>query len=465
MSNSKDEPVIDEGLVANHKIEMASIRSIFDAPSEKIRSKLLTGLGDDMFGTQRGRDCWKVVTEVLSTATLDSFPSWEMFLSTPELSQADRDVLGNKSIKVIRTLDDATRALSILEKTRQRRIGYLCADSITRTVNEHGNKTKPDDLRRILEDSLNKMKGEIDEEQMHHVGFTSEEENENDDEFIEDLLNPDEVRTIPTGFIAFDSRAGGGLGVQDLFIPASHKKGGKSIITLNICANMYMQSNQNCIYIPLEMSRAETMQRLLSYISHVPHAKIRSPNKLSAEEKDLIFSRWRAFKKHGKKNKCRFTIWAHSNLTVPQLRVRLKPYRYNVAAIDYINLLEAPGFEKKGEWERLNTVARDLKLMTKALNMMIMAPTQMNEDGSLRYARGLAEHANVVWTWTFDDEARDMNRITISQPAVRSFEPFNFDLKTEFFKMRATDLMENLSQELGDHELSDRHRPRSNPFK
>lgn len=232
--------------------------------------------------------------------------------------------------------------------------------------------------------------------------------------------------------------------LYDLSVPGSHSYIANgmvvhnSILTLNMTVNMYQLNNVDVIYIPLEMNKQETAERLISLISGVEHKKIRTKD-MSSTEVNVMQKAWRTFKAHGLKNNCRFTVWPASHITVPQLRLKLKPFKYKVIVIDYINLLDHPQADKLQEWQKLNELARELKLLTKDLNALIIAPTQMNEDGTLRYARGLAEHANTVWTWTYGEEEQQTHIITIDQPAVRSWAPFKFQLREDFSRMVISD--------------------------
>jgi len=111
---------------------------------------------------------------------------------------------------------------------------------------------------------------------------------------------------------------------------------------------------------------------------------------------------------------------------------------YAVVVIDYLNLLIDPNNNDQ-EWLRLGNFARDLKIMTKEIDALVIAPTQMNMDGEIRYSKAIKEHANTVWTWVYGEEEVGTHIITINQPAVRGWSPFKFQLKEDFERMSIKD--------------------------
>jgi replicative DNA helicase len=414
-----------------HKLEVKVILSCLSGNS-KVQTALAGKLAQDHFGYRPTRRAWKIIESMMKQSAL-GIPSLDVFLDHPKLDQATSDLLKNSQENLIVKVDDARRAIEILEHYRK-----------VRRFQEFSKKAETDleesevvDVSTITEDMetcLLEMRSDVDEVPFYHVGKGTK--SEDSDVLMEEVFSPERPALLPSCFNNFDKFTHG-FGATDLFIPASHKKGGKSVITLNMTVNMYRLNNVDVIYIPLEMSKQETAERLVSMISGVEHQKIRQ-KETSPIDKKLMREKWDEFTNHGIKNKCRFTVWPTAHVSIPQLRLKLKPFKYKVIVIDYINLLQHPD-EKLQEWQKLNELARELKLLTKDLNALIIAPTQMNEDGSLRYARGLAEHANTVWTWNYGEEEKGTHIITIDQPAVRGWAPFKFQLLEDFSRMTVTD--------------------------
>ena len=413
------------------KAEEKAVLSILQG-SPKVKVELMGALSADHFGYTPTHEAFRVIEKMMVTSSLD-LPSMETFLSHPDLDQDTVELLSSPSVSPIRRVDDAKRLVEVLDHYRiVRRFYTFSQDSLARMEEER--KADLTALTDDMEECLSDMRSDVGEVPLYHAGRGVKDADA--DVLMQEVFDNNPVNLIPSSFNNFDSRTGG-FGATDLFIPASHKKGGKSIMTLNMAYNMY-RSGQSVVYIPLEMNKEETAGRMISMLSGVEHSKIRTKS-TTAVEYSKMSKAWKRFKMRGKKNKCRFTVWPVSHTSVGHLRIKLKPFRYNVIVIDYINLLDHPNAAKMQDWQKLNELARELKLMTKDLNALIIAPTQMNEDGSLRYARGLAEHANTVWTWKYGEEEQGTHILTIDQPAVRGWAPFKFYLMEDFSRMKVVD--------------------------
>jgi len=413
------------------KAEEKAILSILQG-SSKVKTELLGTLSADHFGYTPMHAAFRAIERMLVTSALD-LPSMETFLSHPDLDQESVAILGSPTVSPIRNVDDAKRLVHMLDHYRIVRTYYTFSSNTLKRMEEE-DKINLTELTDDMEECLSTMRSDVGEVPLYHVGRGVKDEEA--DVLMTEVFDNKPVKLIASTFNNFDSRTGG-FGTTDLFIPASHKKGGKSIMTLNMAANIHMNGH-DVIYIPLEMNKQETAERIISMLSGVEHTKIRTKS-TTAMEYSKMGKTWKRFKLRGRKKKNRFTVWPTSHTSVSHLRIKLKPFRYNVIVIDYINLLDHPNSHKMQDWQKLNDLARELKLMAKDLNALVIAPTQMNEDGSLRYARGLAEHANTVWTWKYGEEEKGTHILAIDQPAVRGWAPFKFFLMEDFSRMKVVD--------------------------
>jgi replicative DNA helicase len=260
--------------------------------------------------------------------------------------------------------------------------------------------------------------------------ITSIGKNHDAEYLIEELLNGELPRLIPSTFVNFDIKVGG-FGFTDFVILASHAKGGKSMIALNMLIRMYLQQNLDVCIVSMEMKDVEIRDRLISCLTNIDHSKIRTKT-LNKLEREKCALEWKKFREHGEKNNCRFTIWdTVPGMTTSEIKLQLKNRGYSVICIDYINLMEAA---ERGlpDWQRLSVIARELKQATKELGALIIAPTQMNDDGDVRYSKALKEHANTIWRWWFKEEQRNTHLIKIDQLVVRGWEAFSFMLRENF---------------------------------
>lgn len=412
------------------KAEVKAILSMLEGP-EEVKIELLNALTDAHFGYTPMHKAFVVIGKMLLRSTTD-LPTMDTFLQHQDLEQDTVDDLTTRTSSPIKQRDDALRLCEILEYYRQIRSVHSYLRKQTTAMRDQ-RRVAVDDLIADMEATLLDVRSDPHEERMYHTGRGAED---TADELVAEAFSSDMPRLIPSTFSNFDRKTGG-FGATDLVILASHMKGGKSIMALNMGVEQYLRHSLDVIYVPLEMSKEETVQRLLSKISTVEHNKIRTKTWNGMELKQARKS-WRRFKNHGVKNDCRFTVWPLSSLTIPQLRMRLRPMGYTVIIIDYLNLLIDPTNTKE-EWLRLGNFARDLKLVTKDIDALIVAPTQMNMDGEIRYSRAIKEHANTVWTWVYGEEEVGTHVITINQPAVRGWAPFKFQLREDFERMSIVD--------------------------
>jgi replicative DNA helicase len=412
------------------KAEIKAVLSILEGPDE-VKLELLNALTEEHFGYRPMHGAYCVISKMLLKSAMD-LPTMETFLEHHELDQEAVDDLTTPTSSPIRKKDDALRLCEILEYYRQVRAIHSYLRDQAALLRDR-RRVSMDDLIADMETTLLNVRSDVHEEKMYHAGRGAED---SADELVEEAFSSEMPRLVPSTFDNFDRRTGG-FGGNDLVILASHMKGGKSIMALNMGVEQYRRHNLDIIYIPLEMSKVETVQRLLSKISTVEHNKIRTKTWNAMEFKQARKA-WRRFKNHGIKNDCRFTVWPIASLTISQLRMRLRPMGYTVVIVDYLNLLIDPTNNPQ-EWLRLSNFARDLKLMTKELDVLIVAPTQMNMDGQIRYSKAIGEHANTVWTWVYGEEEIGTHVITINQPYVRGWAPFKFQMREDFERMCITD--------------------------
>lgn len=405
-------------------------KDVADNVQKDIQSNLLSSLNKEHFGFDQMNICFSILSSIASSSTI---PSLEIFVQYPQLTQEAKDILENPNATPVRTVEEAKDLINILEYWRKFRRCYELALTISGKMK---GETPPEiiDLSTEIEKTLSELRTAEEAKKTWHIGH-----GHNSDELINNMLSEEKPRLIKSTFNNFDSKVGG-FGSQDLFILASHAKGGKSIMALNMCLQMYFQSNLNVIMFSLEMRAWEVMERVMAALTGIEHSKFRQKN-LSPTEQDIVRKAWERFEKHGKDNNCRFTLKDTTSLTVAEFKLECKNRGYQVACIDYINLMKIPGQKKEiQDWERISVLGRDLKEATKECDMMIMAPTQMNDDGGLRYSKALLEHANTVWRWHSKDEAtRISHQIKIIQEVVRGWAPFPFMVREDFERCQVFD--------------------------
>jgi replicative DNA helicase len=415
--------------IFNAESEIKAIISILVCDRD-IQGTFISKLSKDHFAFDQMHLCFELISKAVAT---DNVPSLDIFLQNPQLTQESKDILQNPSTGPIGTIDDAEELIKVLEYWRKIRGCYQLALTLSGKLKS---ETPPDmtDLIGEIEKSLSNLRTSEDSKKTWHIGM-----GHNSEELIENMLNEEKPKLIASTFNNFDSKVGG-FGSQDLVILASHAKGGKSIVALNMLINMYLHQNLNVIMFSLEMRAWEVQERIMSCLTGIEHSSFRQ-KQLHPHEKTKARLKWDEFRNHGEKANCRFTLKDTTSLSVPEFKLEVKNRGYQVACIDYINLMSLPGQKANTQdWERISILGKELKQATKECDMLIMAPTQMNDDGGLRYSKALLEHANTVWRWHSNDEqTRISHQIKVIQQVVRGWAPFPFMMREDFERCQVFD--------------------------
>lgn len=415
--------------ILNAESEIKAILSLLSCNSD-IQSTFISKLSKEHFAFDQMHLCFELLAKA---AAVDTLPSLDIFLQNPQLSQESKDILQNPSTGHVGDLDDAEELIKVLEYWRKVRGCYQLALTLTGKLKADS----PPDMGEMvgdIEKALGSLRTVDDAKKTWHMGM-----GHNSDELIENMLSEEKPKLIGSTFNNFDSKTGG-FGTQDLVILASHAKGGKSIVALNMLINMYLQQNLNVIMFSLEMRAWEVQERVMSCLTGIEHSCFRQ-KQLAPYERQRAREAWDNFRAHGENNNCRFTLKDTTSLSVPEFKLEVKNRGYQVACIDYINLMSITGQKTQPpDWERISILGKELKQATKECDLLIMAPTQMNDDGGLRYSKALLEHANTVWRWHSNDEqSRLTHQIKVIQQVVRGWAPFPFMVREDFERCQVFD--------------------------
>lgn len=408
--------------------EIQAIFSILTSYND-VKIELLNRLNSSYFGYDPMCLAFEIITNLTKKAL--TLPSGETFLSTPEVSEEIKMLLTKATNCAVTTKDDTKHLINILDYYRKARLIYeFSSVAVTQLRGVEIADLEP--IINKMESSLMNMRIANEDSRMSHFGLGAPES----DKYINSMVRKEVKSLIPSTFANFDKQVGG-FGHSFLVFFASHAKGGKSTVALNMLVNQYLLHNLDVIYVSLEMTEEEVRDCISSKISGVEHGNIRKGVLTDAEIKN-IQEAWKTFNDHGKANNCRFTIWCPSTISAVELRVNLKPLNYTVVCVDYINLMTTT---EKGLalHEKLNTLGRELKQVAKDLNVLLVVPAQMNPDGDVRYSKSMREHANDIWAWFYGEEEKSTGQITVKELVSRGWGDFSFKLDVDFAHKTVSD--------------------------
>lgn len=207
------------------------------------------------------------------------------------------------------------------------------------------------------------------------------------------------ITGLSTGFPELD-KAMRGLHGGELIILAARPGMGKSVLAMNIAANVAKFGR--AVYVSsLEMPRLELMSRLAAAEAGVDYGKVQSADLVE------IGPRLQGFVS-SIRSRC-LMIDDRANMSIPRLRASLKRFKrrtgnLDLVVIDYLQLLTSTG---NGRYEQVSEISRSLKVLAMELNVPIICLSQLNRElqqrpnkrpvlSDLRDSGSLEQDANAV---------------------------------------------------------------------
>lgn len=400
-------------------------------------SYLLAGLDDSYFHYEPAKVAYqRVVTIARKRATILTYPD---LLEDLSLNEEYRDILREFTKKPASTMLEATSLLETLGRYRKARILYYSAKSILENL-----KSTEIDVDRTLDEVANRITEArtqtVDQDPILTIGKDA-----NALDLIDRALSLEDDLLLKTGFLEFDNR-NGGLPAEGVFLIAATTSGGKSAMRMNLLKNMHKINKIDVVTVSFEMNEKKETRRFLSAITSIPLWKF-NKKVLTAADTELCHDAWKKFHRFGKKNGCRYSIMCPTRgLTIQQTLMLLKPYSFQVIAIDYVSLLD--GVDEDNQARMLKSIVRECKIFSGNNHCLIVLLAQLDSDANhIRYSRGMLEDADACWVWNYTGaEDRDRKRLPIKQKKARDQELFDFELEENFQCMQVLNTEEAINE-------------------
>ena len=421
-------------------------------------STLLSSINESFFHYE---PCKAAYSRIMRVAEKRSrILGYEDLLEDPALDEEFRDILREEKKRAARTVQEAEDLASQLDKYRVFRLIYEGSKEAINMLKD--TKVDADNLIDYVAGKVTEARSKQNlTESIQTIGKDG-----NAHKLIDKVLDPTTEMLHKTGYTEFDTR-NGGVPTEGVWILAGTTSGGKSVIRMNIMEHMYFHNNLDTLTVSLEMNEEKEARRLASAISRVPLWKI-AKGALTDKDREQIKKAWKKFYKHGKTNDCRYSLFCpKGGLTIQQLLLLIKPYKYKVVAIDYVSLLD--GVDAQDQWKTLSSIVRQCKIFSGENKCLVIVLAQLDsEDDRIRYSKGMLEHADACWTWNYSKpEQRELKEIPIQQKKARDQELFPFPLKEEFEVMRVSnpDNVEQRAESPPDDHLDDDVEAKTNSSK
>jgi hypothetical protein len=411
----------------------------------QISSYLMASVDESFFHYEPAKAAFKRLITV--SRKRSKILSYDDLVEDPALNEEFRDILREYKKKPLKTQDQAAQLLESLDNYRKTRALYYMAKNVIDTLKE------PEvDIDTLLDDTTDRLTQTRSRESMADL-ILSVGADGNAVDLIDQALSPEDDLLLKSGFKEFDER-NGGLPNEGVMLLAATTSGGKSVTRMNLMKNLYKLNKVSVATVSLEMNAKKETRRLLSNLTGIAFWKF-NKKRLKPAEKEKAHEAWKKFHKFGVKNDCRYSLMCPTRgLSIQQLLLLMKPYKFKVLAIDYIGLLE--GVDGADQWKVLSAVTRECKVFSAENKCLVILLAQLDsEDDRIRYSKGILEHADNAWIWNYSkQEQRDLKVLPIKQLKARDQELFGFDLK-EHFEIMTVLNMDDPTPEVADlHDTS-----------
>ncbi len=205
---------------------------------------------------------------------------------------------------------------------------------------------------------------------------------------IEDLRHKNEdITGVPSGYSSLD-RVTYGWQNSDLIILAARPSVGKTAFALNLARNAVLHPTKQTpvAFFSLEMSAGQLVQRILSAESEIWLEKI-SRGKLEEHEMKQLYAK-------GIQRLAQAPLFIDDTpaLNIFELRAKCRRLKardnIGLIIIDYLQLMSGTGENRNGNREQeISNISRNLKSLSKELNVPIIALSQLSREVEKRGAK------------------------------------------------------------------------------
>lgn len=342
------------------------------------------------------------------------------------------NVVNQKIIKAINELKARKEEVSILAistkvKDEKDIINYIATlddyiatstpETIYKILKEYTKKRQAFRLSREIQETVKNAENidiyiEKIIKQLQNIEFQTEKEVDFKEQIIktiqdiENNINKTEDRSLYTGYFDLDSLTDG-LHNGEFTVIGARPGVGKTTFALQLGENI-SEKGKKVVYVSLEMSEEQLIQKIISKITRINSRKIRNGD---LEEKQLIDVSEACVKI----SELPISILTKAN-TIQQIEIEARRMKnrneLDLLIIDYLQLLRNVGSFKNREQEVAN-ISRTLKLLSLELNIPIIALCQLNRNASkneptladIRESGALEQDAdNVIFIYSENEE-------------------------------------------------------------
>lgn len=182
---------------------------------------------------------------------------------------------------------------------------------------------------------------------------------------------------LSTGFKALDDKTSG-LQAADLVIVAGRPSMGKTTLAMNLAENAAITSDKPILIFTMEMPSDAIAMRMISSLGRINLKKIRSGevndqdwNRITSvlnmlSERKLFVDETPSLSPNEVRSRARRVAKEHGQL--------------GLIVIDYLQLMQVPGYRSENRTAEISEISRSLKSIAKELNVPVVALSQLNRS-------------------------------------------------------------------------------------
>jgi replicative DNA helicase len=391
-----------------------------------IAGSLLASVDESYFDTPESREILQSIRKQM--VNTGEPPLYKLVIADPELSEETRTFFRDSEAS-IQTVEDATKAVKILNRYRQNRV----MNDIKFAIEEAMSSGRCD-IEKLMDDVSSRVvaarTSRSRKNEFLHFGL-----NNNSMVAVKNLFYGDKSENvIPTMIGPFDEKSGGFLRGGLVTVGATSGSG-KSLLACQLAMNFASQGYK-VVIVPLEMTEDEMMARIGANLNKVDVTRILI-GKLTEIERDAGFAKFKRWMKHIAKKGGRLSIFKpKEDVSLEDVFAAVNAYDADVRIVDYISLLK--GADGDDSWQALGAMARLAKVNAGATGTVNVLLCQVNDEGKIRYSRAISEHSTNSWIWVTKKEEREkeVGRIKVEQPKARNSASFPFEIGFNWSNMR-----------------------------
>ena len=289
----------------------------------------------------------------------------------------------------------------------------------------------------------------------------------------------DDFKIYPSGLSSEFDAINGGFATQELILLGGRRGSGKSIISLNLALNRFLQGN-TVAFFTIEMRYKEVYDRVLSIVSEVPFLDI-FRNQLNDQQKikiakakfetfykpsemidellrNLEYTKdYKNFEKRVKIEKPamkdhRLFMIDDESLTLNRIDHYCNMFSskypdFNMGVVDYVNIVK---HDNQKDWQTQITIADNLKSLSRKYDITMLSPYQIDASGEARFAKGILDSADRSFNFFPPPEGEDRsleNKVSIHTTKMRNGKHMSFDV---FMDWSCVKINPNMSETISE---------------